>query len=173
MPDATAMDSAAPGSDAGPQDAGASSDATDAESDGSYSVCPPGISATFSSILTTMLATSSCGTNRGALCHSAAGAAPTGTGNLLDLSADASAVYEELLGPDGGGAWAANIAGSAHVQRVVPGDASASFLYIKLTLKALVDPQYGQVMPSGYPGAVCPEALDAVKQWIDQGAAAN
>jgi hypothetical protein len=128
---------------------------------------------TFSSILAKMLATSSCGSDRGLNCHSASGAGPMGTGNLLDLSADAATVYAELVGPDGGGAWATNIAGSAHVLRVVPGDASASLLYIKLLLKTSTDPQYGEVMPPDSPGALCPAALDAVKQWIDQGASAN
>jgi hypothetical protein len=169
MPDATASDS----SDGAPTepDGGLDGEAADAE-DASYAICPP-ILPSFSSILAQMLSTSGCGTNRPNNCHSASGASRTGTGNLLDFTADAAAVYAELLGPNGTGQWARNLQGTAHVQEVVPGDASASFLYVKLQLPALNDPQYGECMPPTSPGSVCPAAVDAVKQWIEQGAAAN
>jgi hypothetical protein len=144
-----------------------------ADIDAYFEVCPPGIDATFSSILTKMLATSGCGTDRVLNCHSASGAAPRGTGNLQDYSADAATVYAELLGPDGGGQWATNLSGTARVKEVVPGDASASFLYIKLVLTTSADVQYGAGMPLDKPGSVCPAAVEAVKQWIEQGAAAN
>jgi hypothetical protein len=169
--DGTAGDSPAVGqSEAGPVDAAA----TDAGSDdGGFAVCPPGIDPTFTSILSKMLATSGCGSDSPYNCHSASGASPAGTGNLLDFSADAATVYAELLGADGGGREAVNLAGVARVQQVVPGDASASFLYIKLLLKTGADYQYGAGMPLQAPGSVCPAAIDAVRQWIEQGAAAN
>jgi hypothetical protein len=172
MGDATVVGEGGP-----PEAGGGYSPPPDAEAgadiDAGFAVCPPGIDATFSSILTKMLATSGCGTDRVLNCHSASGAAPSGTGNLLDFAADAATVYTELLGPDGGGRWAVNLAGAAHVKEVVPGDASASFLYIKLVLKTSTDPQYGAGMPMDPPGSVCPAAVDAVKRWIEQGAAAN
>jgi hypothetical protein len=119
-----------------------------------------------------MLATASCGTNVVDGCHSHTGAPMTG--NLLDFTLDAGDVYVELLGPDAGGRHAVNIAGDAggQVLRVVPGDAGASMLYIKLTLTGN-DPRYGRGMPWTAPGSVCPAAVDAVKSWIDQGAANN
>ncbi len=141
-----------------------------------YAVCPPGMDASFGSIYTQMLAhtnPSSCGVDRPLNCHSASGAAASGTGNLLDFSVDAAAVYAELLGPKATGTESTNLAGTAHVLRVAPGDASASMLYIKLTLMTSVDPQYGAGMPVDSPGSVCPAALAAVKAWIDEGAPRN
>ncbi len=134
-----------------------------------YAVCPSGLQPTFGSIVTRMLATASCGTNVVDGCHSHTGAPMTG--NLLDFTLDAGDVYVELLGPDAGGRTAVNLAGDAGpVFRVVPGDAGASMLYIKLTLPGN-DPRYGRGMPWTAPGSVCPAAIDAVKSWIDQGAA--
>jgi hypothetical protein len=124
--------------------------------------------ASFGSILSQMLTAAGCG-NSQVSCHSTKGAAATGTGNGLDLSLDTAAVYAELLG-DGGGAPAMNVSGSGHVLRVVPGDASASMLYIKLGLDASADPQYGAGMPLTAPGSVCPAALEAVAGWINAGA---
>jgi hypothetical protein len=140
---------------------------------GNYYVCPTDIDASFTSLLTQMFATGSCGSNTPLSCHSATGAAPSGTGNLLDFSASAAAVYSELVGADGGGVYATNLSGSAHILRVAPGDAGASMLYIKLTLTAAADPMYGAGMPQGFPGSVCPAAVDAVRAWIDQGAQNN
>jgi hypothetical protein len=136
-------------------------------------VCAPGIEPTFTSILAKVLATSSCGTNITDNCHSTSGSSPSGTGNLLDYSLDAGAVYAELLG-DGGGHPSTNIAGNAGpIPRVAPFDAGASMLYLKLTLTTRTDPRYGSGMPLTAPGSVCPATLDAVKAWIDQGAANN
>jgi hypothetical protein len=134
----------------------------------SYAVCPQGIDASFGSIYGEMLSTSGCGTDRKLNCHSTSGAAPQGTGNGLDFSEGGAFAYKELINVP-----AVNLAGNAHVIRVVPGDASASFLYIKLTLTTSVNNAYGAGMPLDTPGSVCPAALDAVKTWIDQGAPQN
>jgi hypothetical protein len=131
------------------------------------------MAATFPSILTQMFATASCGVNNAFDCHSTTGALPRkdgGTGSLLDFSLDAAAVYAELLG-DGAGSPSVNIDGDAgaEILRVAAGDAEASLLYIKLALPTATDPRYGKAMPPT--GLVCPPALDAVKAWIDLGAA--
>ncbi len=152
-------------------DAGVSPDA-DAGRPPVYRVCPDGgLDASFASIFTGMLTDPGCGSALSS-CHSTTGAMLTG--NQLDLSLDASAVYAELLGPDGGGQLAANVAADAGelVLRVAPGDAGASLLYIKLTLMGF-DPRYGWGMPYDQPGSVCPPAVSAVKAWIDDGAKSN
>jgi hypothetical protein len=153
-------------------DAGAPAapDATVTDGGASYAICPPDIDASFGSLVTTMFVTTGCGTNKTNNCHSASGASVRGTGNGLDFTVDAAAIYAQLLG-DGGGAPSTNLSGSAHVLRVVPGDASASMLYIKLQLTSAADPLYGAGMPLDTPGSVCPEALDAVRDWINGGAA--
>jgi hypothetical protein len=165
--DAGAADAA---SDATPADA---SDATSPPPH--YAVCPDAMAPTFPSIFGVMLSTSSCGVGDRYDCHSSTGALPKaegGTGSLLDFSPDAATVYAELLG-DGGGYPATNVDGDAGgvVLRVAPGDASASLLYIKLTLPTQSDPRYGLAMPPA--GLVCPTALDAIKVWIDEGALAR
>ncbi len=158
------------GSPASPGAAGSGGDAGAGEA--GYAVCPPAVKPNFESLLTTIFATPSCGTTVAGNCHSASGSAPSGTGNLLDFTLGAGGVYAELVG-DGGGAPSADIAGSAgHIPRVSPFDAGASLLYIKLTLETPADPDYGAGMPLTAPGSVCPATLDAVKAWIDQGAAA-
>jgi hypothetical protein len=174
----TPEDAATPVKDTGPEadvaadsDVEAGVDATaDVDAGPVYIVCPDGMDASFGSIYNKMLSTAvaSCGA-LGFGCHSTF--ASKQTGSLLDFSLDASAVYAELLGPDGGGAPSTNIAGDAGgtVLRVVPGDADASMLYIKLTLTT-GDPRYGAGMPLYTPGSVCPAALDAVRAWIDKGA---
>lgn len=160
---------------------GAGSDATviDAGSDTSsptvYSVCPDGMAPSFSSISTRMLSTGSCGSSQND-CHSSTGALPKpegGYGSLLDFSLDAATLYKALLGADGGGHPATNVDGDAGgaLLRVAPGNADASFLYIKLAMPAVIDPRYGVSMPPGE--AVCPATVDAVRSWIDNGAAAN
>jgi hypothetical protein len=152
----------------GGTDASDVADAKDAEA--GYAVCPDGLDASFGSIYGAMLSTQagSCGAV-GFGCHSTLSAKTTGS--RLDFSLDAAAVYAELLG-DGGGFPATNVAGDAGgtVLRVVPGDAGASMLYIKLTLTK-DDPRYGAGMPATAPGSICPPALQAVKAWIDTGAA--
>jgi hypothetical protein len=142
--------------------------------DAGFAVCPTGIDPSFTSILTKVLATSSCGVDVTGDCHSHSGASDvTGTGNMLDYSLDAGAVYAELLG-DGGGHPSTNLAGNAgRIPRVAPFDAGASMLYIKLNLTTRADPRYGAGMPLTAPGSVCPATLDAIQTWIDQGAANN
>jgi hypothetical protein len=152
--------------------AGSGDDAGDAgvEAEAGYAVCPTSIDASFGSIYDHMLSRPAVYCGAGAAgCHSTFAAKTTGS--MLDFSLDASAVYAELLG-DGGGYPATNVKGDAGrtLLRVVPGDASASFLYIKITLTGS-DPRYGAGMPLDTPGSICPPALDAVKTWIDEGAA--
>ena len=158
------------------EDATVSEAGSDASSTISYDICPDGMAASFPGIFTQLLSTASCGTGESFDCHSTTGALPRaegGTGSLLDLSLDASAVYAELLGADGGGYPSVNVNGDAGevVLRVAPGDAGASMLYIKLALTTLTDPRYGEAMPPIQ--TVCPPAIDAVKAWIDNGAAAK
>ena len=156
------------GENEGATDASEDGDAGDAEA--GYVVCPEEIDATFGSIYDSILSPEggSCGAV-GFGCHSTL-AAKENKSNL-DYSLDAAAVWAELLG-DGGGYPAANIAGDAGhvVLRVVPFDAGASMLYIKLTLTGY-DPRYGAGMPLNTPGSICPPALEAIKQWIDLGGA--
>jgi hypothetical protein len=120
-----------------------------------------------------MFATESCGVGESYDCHSSTGSSPMsegGTGNLLDFSLDAAAVYAELLG-DGSGQPAVNVDGDAGrvVLRVSPGNADASLLYIKVAMTAAIDPRYGRAMP---PSAVpCPAVIDTLRAWIDDGAA--
>lgn len=152
----------------GTNDAGEDGDAGDGEA--GYAVCPEALDASFGSIYGSILSpeAGSCGAV-GFGCHSTIGAQESR--NMLDFSLDASAVYAELLG-DGGGYPARNIAGDAGhvVMRVAPFDAGASMLYIKLTLTQN-DPRYGAGMPLYTPGSICPAALEAIRQWIDTGAA--
>jgi hypothetical protein len=133
-----------------------------------YAVCPPGMDASFGSIFGEMLSTDqSCGTGHQLNCHSTSGASGPGTGNGLDFSEGGAYAYKELINVP-----SVNLAGQGHPIRVVPGDASASFLYIKLTLKTR-DHTYGAGMPVDTPGSVCPAALEAVKTWIEEGAPQN
>jgi hypothetical protein len=136
-----------------------------------FAVCPPDVDASFGSIYTQILSTPSCGTNNPNTCHSSSGS--LSAGNLLDLSLDAGAVtvYAELLGADGGGYRSTNEDHpDVFVPRVVPFDAGASMLYIKLTISSSNDPQYGSGMPLTAPGSVCPSTLQAVADWINSGA---
>jgi hypothetical protein len=144
-----------------------------------YAICPDGMDATFGSIYTLMLSKPSsqtgCGSANPTGCHSTVGSSAANAGTLLDFSLDASAVYAELLGPDGGGQRAANVDDfNNHVLRVVPFDAGASMLYIKLTIgPAATDgapTPYGSGMPYNDPGSVCPAAVQAVADWINGGA---
>jgi hypothetical protein len=132
-----------------------------------FAVCPDGMVASFDSIYAQMLSpAATCGSGSDS-CHSKTAAANI---NGLDYSQSEQGVYLELVG-DGGGAPADNIAGAAKgVLRVVPGDAGASMLYIKLTLDSGKDPLYGSGMPLTAPGSVCPAAVDAVATWINGGA---
>jgi hypothetical protein len=130
---------------------------------GNYAVCPPGLDASFDDLLGRVMATTGCGTNDQTSCHSAKGA--VAAGDLLDFSGAADIVYGNLVNKP-----ATNISGDVSLLRVAPGDAGGSMLYIKLTLKTVNDLHYGAGMPLTTPGSVCPEALDAFKTWIDDGA---
>jgi hypothetical protein len=126
-------------------------------------VCPSGIEPTYESIRTKIFAVS-CGTT-GSSCHSRKGSVNSGGLNLADDP------YTALLGSDGKGAPASNIAGSEKgLRRVVPNDPDHSFIVIKLSTKSGQDPKYGSGMPFTAPGSVCPSALDAVRSWIQDGA---
>jgi hypothetical protein len=150
----------------------------------SYAVCPPGLDASFSDLLTRVMSTQeSCGTSMVYNCHSPTGATPTGTGNLLNLALadsgvegglDPAAIYAELVNHASTNYQCTDAPSVCKsIQRVAPGDAGGSLLYIKLTLKTTTDPHYGEGMPLSAPGSICPEALDAFKTWIDQGAKMN
>lgn len=129
----------------------------------SFVVCPQSLEPTYPSI-DRLVFKRSCGTE-GTTCHSSEGAIYSGG---LDLESDA---WAQLLGPAGTGEPANNIEGSAgDLLRVLPGDAAASFLLIKLQTIVPNDPEYGSGMPFGAPGSVCPEAVRAVSQWINAGA---
>lgn len=141
---------------------------SDAGTEAGFAVCPPGLDASFGDMVTRVFSTSSCGTDQMGNCHSTSGSMQTG--NLLDFTVGDNGVYAELLGADGGGHTATNVSGDTVIERVVPGDAGASMLYVKLTLKTRNDLHYGAGMPLTAPGSICPEALDAVKTWIEQGA---
>lgn len=138
---------------------------TAANDGGGFVVCPPALAPSFDDLLTRVFSTSTCGTDNPHSCHSTSGSGPKGAGDLLDFTLDAGAVYAELVGHN-----ATNISGDTPIVRVVPGDAGASMLYVKLTLTTASDPHYGAGMPLTAPGSVCPEALDAVRTWIEQGA---
>lgn len=161
------------------------SDAAPAAVD-AYAVCPPDLDASFSDLLGRMFSTqASCGTGTAFNCHSPTGASPSGVGHGLNMALvdsgvegglDPAAIYAELINKK-----AANVGcipsevdgGCPNVDRVVPGDAGASLLYIKLTLTNTNNLLYGAGMPLNAPGSICPEALDAVKTWIEQGAKMN
>jgi hypothetical protein len=153
-----------------------------AAGDAGYVVCPPGLDASFSDLLGRVLSTqASCGTSTQYNCHSPTGAGASGAGNLLNFALadsgvdgglDPAAIYAELVNHQDAHVWCVG-ASCPSMERVVPGDAGASLLYIKLTLKTTADPNYGAGMPLATPGSVCPETLDAFKTWIDQGAKMN
>ena len=133
----------------------------------SVPLCPK-LDPNFESIRGKLLDTNTCGVGRKE-CH---GSQSDTIAPPLDYGVDPSALYFELLGDAGTGYPAANGSGDAGttLYRVVPGDAGASFLYIKLITKTKDDPRYGAGMPRDNPGALCPEAVNAVKTWIDNGA---
>jgi hypothetical protein len=129
----------------------------------SRAVCPMGLEATFESIRTKIFAVS-CGTT-GSGCHSHDGGNDSGGLILADDP------YTALLGADGKGATAYNIAGNTkNLRRVAPGDPDHSFLVIKLGTRTGQDPAYGSGMPFTDPGSVCPETLSTIRAWITAGA---
>jgi hypothetical protein len=151
-------DAASPGPFA--EDATVDGDDSDSSA---YQFCPD-IDATFGSIQPTLFSdpVGACVN----ICHTPTGASRNGN---LDFQLEASDIYAELLG-DGGGMPAFNEAGTAHILRVTPFDPDASLLYIKLNIHSNTDPLYGSGMPQNMPGSVCPAAIQAVGQWIAQGA---
>jgi hypothetical protein len=151
--------------------------------DAGYFVCPPGLDASFSDLLYRVMSTQeSCGTSMVYNCHSPTGATPTGSDNLLNFALvdsgvegglDAATIYAELVNHTSRNSQCTDPPSVCQsILRVAPGDAGASLLYIKLTLKA-ASLHYGGGMPVTAPGSICPEALDAFKSWIDQGAKMN
>ena len=106
-----------------------------------------------------------------------------GGGSLLNLALvdsgvegglDPAQIYAELVNHPSTNSQCTDKPSSVcqSILRVAPGDSGASLLYIKLTLKT-ASPHYGGGMPVTAPGSICPEALDAFKSWIDQGAKMN
>ncbi|MEE8556289.1 MAG: hypothetical protein V3T14_00205, partial [Myxococcota bacterium] len=90
-----------------------------------------------------------------AVCH---GSALFPKGELNLLTADA---YDNLVGVPSSGSV---------LQRVVPGEPAASFLYQKLAAATLKTPVSGAPMPSGAISALTLEHLEAVQSWIRGGA---
>jgi hypothetical protein len=131
--------------------------------DVSYIYCPESIDSSYGSIAENLLMTNACTS----ICHITMGAAQNGD---LDFTVDPAAIYRELLGPDGGGAPASNMVGTASVLRVDPFHPAESLLYIKLNLHSNINKLYGSGMPGNAPGALCPAAVEAVGSWIAQGA---
>ena len=111
------------------------------------------------------LFTVSCGTsgNKAFNCHSSEGAASS---SFLDLTGDP---YPRLVGQT-----AVNPLGDLKdLVLVVPGDPDHSFLIQKLRLTSALDPHLGSGMPADAPGSICAGSVDAVAQWIRDGAARN
>ncbi|MFL5309912.1 MAG: hypothetical protein ACJ79H_05595 [Myxococcales bacterium] len=107
----------------------------------------------------------SCGTsgNKAFNCHSAEGAA---TSSFLDLSGDA---HLQLFNRT-----AVNPLGDLKdLILVKPGDPDASFLVQKLRLNSARDPHLGSGMPADAPGSICASSIEAVAQWIRDGAGKN
>ena len=107
----------------------------------------------------------SCGTlgNKAFNCHSTEGAA---TSSFLDLSGDP---YPRLLNTT-----AVNPLGdSKDLILVKPGDPDTSFLVQKLRLTSALDAHLGSGMPADAPGSICSSSVEAVAQWIRDGAGRN
>jgi hypothetical protein len=126
------------------------------------------LTARYSSIDRNLLKVS-CG-SKNSNCHSAE-AARSSTG--LDLAGDAWSGLVNVpalnLGRD-------SDAGTVNAGLLVePGNPDASFLVTKLKLKTAHDPRFGSGMPADNPGIIsdCPQAMDPIVQWIQQGAPRN
>ena len=125
-------------------------------------LCPT-LQPTFTSINTALFQVS-CGSKTSG-CHSA-GSLVVGK---LDLESDP---FVALLG-DGTGALASMATGRpAGLRQVKPGDADQSFLVQKLLIQTPT-PALGEGMPPATPRAVCSEAVEVVRAWINNGAARN
>ena len=106
-----------------------------------------------------------CGTsgNKAFNCHSTEGAA---SASFLDLSRDA---YTQLVNRT-----AVNPLGDAKdLVLVKPGDPDGSFLVQKLRLTSPFDAHLGSGMPADAPGSICAGSIDAIAQWIRDGAGRN
>jgi hypothetical protein len=128
----------------------------------------PLLSAKYSSIDQNLFKVS-CGT-KNVNCHSSEGAA---TSSGLDLSADS---WSNLVNVRALNLMRDADAGVVDVGFLVqPGNADASFLVTKLKLKTAHDPRFGSGMPADNIGAIadCPQALDPIVQWIQNGAPRN
>jgi len=124
----------------------------------------PALEATYSSIDRNLFLVG-CGTsgNKAFNCHATEGAQGS---SFLDLSGDA---FTQLVGRT-----AVNPLGDAKdLVLVKPGDPDGSFLVQKLRLMSAFDPHLGSGMPADAPGSICPTSVDAVAQWIRDGAGRN
>ena len=131
--------------------------------DGGIGVCFP-LQARFSDINANYLQVG-CGTSSNK-CHSADAAAGSIVYSSLDLSGDpwrhlVNVRAENLIGRTDAGTL------------VAPGDPPHSFLLTKIELRSFKDPQLGPGMPPAHPGTDCPAELEAVRQWIAEGAQHN
>jgi len=97
-------------------------------------------------------------------CH-VGGSMPAGN---LDFAGDP---YAALVGVSAAGLECA----PTGLQIVVPGEPSVSLLYLKVAAKAGLEPSpCGLEMPKGtFNPALSPEELDAIEQWIADGALEN
>lgn len=131
--------------------------------DGGIGVCFP-VAARFSEINGSYFQVG-CGTasNR---CHSADSATGTIVYSSLDLTGDPWARLVNVR--------AENLIGRADAGVLVaPGDPAHSYLLTKIELQSFKDPQLGAGMPPAHPGTDCPAELEAVRQWIAEGAQHN
>ncbi|MHB1845153.1 MAG: hypothetical protein ACYCWW_10000 [Deltaproteobacteria bacterium] len=111
--------------------------------------------ATFQYVLTNVIQNQGC-----TVCHRAGAGATFGS---LDLVTDP---YTALLGASGTGqpsTW------NPQLLRVVPGNASQSFLYLKITQTGTTS-QYGQPMPPSGSPPLPSQLVEAVQSWINAGA---
>ncbi len=114
--------------------------------------------ATFQFVLKNVIQAQGC-----TVCHGAGASKYFGS---LDLVTDP---YTALLGANGTGepsSW------NAQILRVVPGNASQSMLYIKVTQTGTTS-QYGQPMPPAGSPPLPAQLVEAIQSWIDAGAQNN
>jgi hypothetical protein len=124
----------------------------------------PTLQASYSSIDANLFRVS-CGTSgsKAVNCHSMEGAA---SASFLDLTGDP---YPRLVNRT-----AVNPLGDAkNLVLVAPGDPDHSFLVQKLRLTTALEPHLGSGMPADAPGSICQMAVEAVAQWIRDGAPRN
>ena len=129
--------------------------------DAGDALCPAGLQPTFSDINARFFQVGCLQTGG---CHTSAGAA----GQLvLETGGYANLVNQR----------AANLGSTESnpptLYRVLPNMPDASFVVIKLGLKATADPAYGHGMPYPAPGSTCQATVDTIRQWISAGAPNN